>query len=229
MNCLCVWVHLSVYIHVCVWVCSFILLINSLFSCIYDPTCSTTCDTTNNPRTLDYVQNPYVEQTVLAIMAYAEAIKKTCPIGFAACNTIKSMSPLVFHETLRNVSLYIVVCFSSQWNLHIYNSNKNPLYWQIGLLYPSFFHPSTRLPERFAWERGKKWLPEETHIQQSNLLKIHITDAVGLCVSVCVCVTVNKRQVVAMSEWPKWYRGHLFKNLPSRVHKTVLLFTACMT
>ncbi|XP_076452891.1 uncharacterized protein LOC143288376 [Babylonia areolata] len=57
------------------------------------PTCSNTIN-----RAQDFRQSPYVEQTILAIYTYAEAIKRVCGGLSGVCSPLKNMSPLDFHK-----------------------------------------------------------------------------------------------------------------------------------
>ncbi|KAL8562533.1 hypothetical protein ACOMHN_045798 [Nucella lapillus] len=56
------------------------------------------CSGTIN-RAQDFVQSPYVEQTILSIAAYAEAIKRVCQGSSGVCSNLRSMNPLTFHNS----------------------------------------------------------------------------------------------------------------------------------
>ncbi|KAK7087415.1 uncharacterized protein [Littorina saxatilis] len=47
----------------------------------------------------NFKQSYYVERTILAILAYAEAIRTVCPGANGVCNQLSSMEPRVFHDT----------------------------------------------------------------------------------------------------------------------------------
>ena len=111
----CMYVCDSVCVHKCM--CGFVILINSpslLWLCMYYSSSHflfhrTDCNLSTNPRTQDFRQSPYVEQTIIAIFAYAEAIKKRCPSDTGVCSRLRSTSPLDFHrQFLSTVSLGIV-------------------------------------------------------------------------------------------------------------------------